>query len=103
MNVHLIDLTVTYYTFDFSSYACNSLGIIYFGMMSPKIGSTAQKHNFLLSKKGTCGQSGPKKFCQGAKLGPTRNQKFPRDSLGYGDDILMLEKSVGVQKWRYTA
>ena len=23
---------------------------------------------------------------------------LPRDSLGYGDSILMLEKSVGIQK-----
>ena len=29
---------------------------------------------------------------------PTRNPKLPSDSLGYGDDILMLEKSVAVQK-----
>ena len=25
---------------------------------------------------------------------------LPRDSLGYGDSILMLEKSVGVQKMK---
>ena len=49
-------------------------------------------------KKGNFGQSGPKKACQGARLCPARNPKLPRDSLGYGDDILMLEKSLGVQK-----
>ena len=34
-----------------------------------------------------------------------KHQKYnifvlPRDSLGYGDSILMLEKSVGVQKMK---
>ena len=29
-----------------------------------------------------------------------KNFVLPRDSLGYGDGILMLEKSVGVQKMK---
>ena len=62
--------------------------------MSPKIGYSAKKHNVW----GNFWQSGPKKACQGARPSPARNPKLPRDSLGYGDDILMLEKSVGVQK-----
>ena len=32
------------------------------------------------------------------KRPPAKNQKLLSHSLGYGDDILMLEKSVGVQK-----
>ena len=47
---------------------------------------------------GHFGQLGPKKACQGAICRPARNAELPRDSLGYGDDISMLEKSVGVQK-----
>ena len=49
-------------------------------------------------KRVILGNLGQKKACQGARRRPARNPKLPRDSLGYGDDILMLEKSVGVQK-----
>ena len=49
-------------------------------------------------KRVILGNLGQKKACQGARRRPARNPKLPRDSFGYGDDILMLERSVGVQK-----
>ena len=51
------------------------------------------KNTIFGPKKGTFGRYGLKKACRAA-----RNPKLPRDSLGYGDDILMLEEPVGVQK-----
>ena len=57
-----------------------------------------QKTQFVAPKKSNFGQSKPKKACRGARHYHARNPKLPRDSLGYGDDILILEKSVGVQK-----
>ena len=44
------------------------------------------------------GNLGQKKVCWGAKRRPARNPKLPRDNMGYGDNIITLEKSVGVQK-----
>ena len=57
-----------------------------------------QKTQCLAPKRVVLGKLGKKKACQGARHCPARNPKLPRDSLGYGDDIYMLEKSVGVQK-----
>ena len=55
-----------------------------------------QKTQCLAPKRVILGNLGQKGL-PGAKRRPVINQKLPRDSLGYGDDISMLEKSVRVQ------
>ena len=64
----------------------------------PKNWILGPKSEFLPLKREILGSLGQKKPCWGAKRSLASNPKLPRDSWGYGDNILMLEKSVRVQK-----
>ena len=73
-------------------------GEIFLWMISLKIWIFGQKTQCLAPKRVILGNLGQKGLPRGHLRCPARNPKLPSDSLGYGDDISMLEKSVGVQK-----